>query len=69
MKLITHIAAILLIIGGINWGLIGIFNFNLVGYLLEHLYLDRVVYWLVGLSAIWMIFAYPIILKKIKARV
>ena len=64
MKILTHIAMILLIAGGINWGLVGAFHFNLVGYLLEHLYLDRVVYWLVGLSAIWMIFAYPTLVKK-----
>ncbi len=64
MKMLTHIAMILLIVGGINWGLVGIANFNLIGYLLEHLYLDRVVYWLVGISAIYMIFAYPTLIKK-----
>lgn len=64
MKMLTHIAMILLIAGGINWGLVGIANFNLIAYLLEHLYLDRVVYWLVGISAIYMIFAYPTLIKK-----
>ena len=31
MKVIDKIALVLIIIGAINWGLIGFFNFNLVG--------------------------------------
>lgn len=34
MKILDTIALVLLIVGGINWGLIGFFQFNLVGSLL-----------------------------------
>lgn len=57
MKFISWIASILLIIGGLNWGLIGVANLNLVDTLLGGLGLDRLAYVLVGLSAIWEIYA------------
>lgn len=44
----------LVIIGGINWGLVGLFDFNLVTMLTGFLPgLDRIVYILVGLSALY----------------
>ena len=51
------VAMTLLIIGGLNWGLIGLFNFNLVSALFgEMSALTRVVYTLVGLSALYSIY-------------
>lgn len=48
-------ALILLIIGGLNWGLIGLFNFDVVGALLGRMsLLTRAVYILVGLSAAYV---------------
>lgn len=51
------IALVLLIIGGLNWGLIGIFSFDLVAWLFGGVgaLLSRTVYILVALSAIWCI--------------
>lgn len=51
------IALTLLIIGGINWGLVGIFSFDLVAWLFggTGALLSRVVYVLVALSAVWCI--------------
>jgi len=44
--------AILLVVGGLNWGLVGLFNFDLVATIFgEMSLLSRVVYILVGLSA------------------
>ena len=57
MKFIGYIAALFLIIGGLNWGLIGLANFNLVATLLGQSGLDRLVYIIVGLSAVWEIYA------------
>lgn len=60
MKLnaIDGIAEILIIIGGINWGLVGAFDFNLVDKLFgTGSALSRIIYCLVGLSALYMIFA------------
>jgi uncharacterized membrane protein YuzA (DUF378 family) len=51
------IALILLIIGGINWGMISIFNIDLVSSLFGAMtILTRVVYGLVGLSAVYTIY-------------
>jgi uncharacterized membrane protein YuzA (DUF378 family) len=56
MKVIDTIALILVIIGAINWGLIGIFNFNLVDTLFgEMSAISRIVYTLVGISGLWAI--------------
>jgi uncharacterized membrane protein YuzA (DUF378 family) len=53
MKIINMIALILLVVGGLNWGLVGLFNFDLVATLVGAMsVLARVVYTLVGLSAI-----------------
>ena len=51
------IALILTIIGGLNWGSIGIFRFDLVAWLFggQTATVSRVVYTLVGLAAIWCI--------------
>ena len=51
------IALILLIIGGVNWGLVGIFQFDLVAWLFGGVnsLLSRAVYILVAISAIWCV--------------
>jgi uncharacterized membrane protein YuzA (DUF378 family) len=53
----NKIALTLLIIGGLNWGLVGLFNFDLVAWLFggAGAVLSRTVYVLVALSAIWCI--------------
>ena len=52
-----RIALILLIIGGINWGLIGIFQFDLVAFIFgsQSAFMSRIIYTLVAISAIWCI--------------
>lgn len=51
------IALTLLIIGGLNWGSVGIFGFDCVAWLFggSGAILSRVVYILVALSAVWCI--------------
>jgi hypothetical protein len=54
MKTIDVIAAILVVIGGLNWGLVGLFGFDLVATIFgEMSVLARVVYVLVGISAVY----------------
>ncbi len=54
MKVIDKIALALVIIGAINWGLIGIFNFNLVAAIFGDMtVLSRIIYGLVGISGLW----------------
>lgn len=56
MKVIDTIALILVIIGAINWGLIGIFDFNLVDTIFGTMSaISRVIYTLVGISGLWCI--------------
>ncbi len=51
------IAIVLVIIGGLNWGLVGLFNFDLVDAVLGAVtWLAKLVYILVGLSAVYMIY-------------
>ena len=55
--MIDKIALILTIIGGINWGSIGIFQFDIVGWLFggQDAMISRIVYTLVGIAALWCI--------------
>ena len=57
MKILDRIALILTIIGGINWGLIGIFKFDLVAWIFggQGAIMSRIVYTLVCLAAVWCI--------------
>ena len=56
MKFIDKIALALVIIGAINWGLIGIFNFNLVDTIFGAMsIISRIIYILVGISGLWAI--------------
>ena len=52
MQVIDRIALILAIIGGLNWGSIGLFRFDLVAWICGG---EAVIYTLVGLAAIWCI--------------
>lgn len=55
--IIDRIALILAIVGGLNWGSIGLFRFDLVAWIFggQTALLYRVVYTLVGLAALWCI--------------
>ncbi len=54
MKILKNIALALLIVGGLNWGLVGLFDFNLVGFLFDGLstVISRIIYSIVGVAAI-----------------
>jgi len=57
MRFINIITLILVIIGGINWGLMGLAQFDLVATLFggPDSALSRIVYILVGVSALWQL--------------
>ena len=56
-SIIEWIAMVLVIVGGLNWGLVGLFNFDLVATIFGAMSaISRVVYVLVGISAVYMIF-------------
>jgi uncharacterized membrane protein YuzA (DUF378 family) len=56
MKALTIITLLLVIVGGLNWGLVGLFGFDLVAAIFgAGSPISRIVYVLVGLSAVWQI--------------
>lgn len=62
MKILYNIALSLVIIGALNWLLIGLFNFNLVSTLFGDMsIISRIIYSLVGLSGIISIGIYSMI--------
>jgi len=57
LNTLDWITLILMLIGAINWGLVGIFNFDLVGGIFGSMSaLARIIYTLVGLSGIYWLF-------------
>jgi uncharacterized membrane protein YuzA (DUF378 family) len=57
MKVLDIVVTILLLIGALNWGLVGFFGFNLVGTLFgEATALTRVIYAVVGLSGLYELY-------------
>ncbi|MBU2562426.1 MAG: DUF378 domain-containing protein [Nanoarchaeota archaeon] len=63
MSVLEWITFTLVVVGGLNWGLIGFFNFDLVATIFgEMSMVSRVVYAVVGLAAVYGIFA--IIFKR-----
>jgi uncharacterized protein len=59
------IAFALLVIGGLNWGLVGLFRFDLVAAIFgEMSAASRIVYTIVGISALYCIFAIPAMRRR-----
>jgi uncharacterized protein len=56
MRIVNSVTLVLLIVGGLNWGLVGLFGFDLVAALFgEMSALSRIVYTVVGASALWQL--------------
>ena len=62
MSVLRKIALVILIIGALNWGLIGLFDFNLVGFLFDGVseIISRIIYALVGVAGIVSIVTWAI---------
>jgi len=60
LQVIDWLALLFVIIGGLNWALIGLFNFDLVAFIFGPMsFLSRLVYVIVGLAAVYLIFSFP----------
>lgn len=58
MIIANYIALIILLIGGLNWGIIGLVNFNLVAWLsMGSKIVERIIYILVLLATLYLIVA------------
>ncbi len=65
MKVLDYIFLTVLIVGGLNWGLIGLLNFNLVSTLFgEGTFLSNIVYILVGASAVYSVMFFSYFAKR-----
>jgi uncharacterized membrane protein YuzA (DUF378 family) len=69
MKTINIIAAALLVVGGFNWGLVGLFNFDLVASVLGNMTaLSRIIYAVVGFCAVYLALAWTLMPRHQMAR-
>lgn len=60
MKILDTTALVLIVIGGINWGLVGFFDYNLVNEIFgAGSVAARVIYAIVGIAALWAIASIP----------
>ena len=65
MTAINKITLLLLIVGGLNWGLVGLFGFDLVAALFGTMSpLSRLVYVLVGTAAVYQAAMLPLIQRR-----
>lgn len=65
MKVLNCVCLTITIIGAINWGLIGFFDYNLVGSLFgEGSAFTRIIYSLVGLSGLYLITLYSNVVRE-----
>lgn len=65
MKAFDVIVAALLVVGGLNWGLVGFFSFDLVASILGDMtILSRIIYIVVGVSALYQAFSWKAIQKR-----
>jgi uncharacterized membrane protein YuzA (DUF378 family) len=65
LNALDWIALILVIVGGLNWGLVGIFGFNLVAWIFGSVYfIARIVYIVVALAAVYMVIIAATLKKK-----
>jgi uncharacterized membrane protein YuzA (DUF378 family) len=58
MKKIDKIALVTLILGGLNWGLWSVFEFNVIDYVFGEIWIDQVIYFAMGAAAVYAIFAW-----------
>lgn len=58
MKVLWWIALVLVVVGAVNWGLVGLFEFDLVAYLFASMMtVAKVVYVVVGVAGLFLFFA------------
>jgi hypothetical protein len=65
----TWVAIVLAVIGAVNWGLVGLFDFNLVSALFGPMStLSRIIYVVVGLAGLYLVFAAATLESRSRSR-
>ena len=67
MKALDILAMVLVIVGALNWGLVGTAHFNLVAALFGQTVLASIVYTLVGLAAVFLIARWAVVQRPVFA--
>ena len=68
MKKLDILVLILLVIGGINWGLWGILDFNIIEYFFKEEWIRRVLYFIIGVAGIYVVFSWKGLFIKKKGK-
>lgn len=55
MKNLGKFVVFFILFGGINWGLVGLFQFNLIDYIFGETWIDRALYIAIGFSAVYQV--------------
>lgn len=66
MKTLDCIAEILMIIGALNWGIMGVTNFNVIASVLQMGALINIAYTIVGIAGIYKIFQWKAMKMRVK---
>jgi len=71
MKILDVIVAVLLVIGGLNWGLVGLFQFDLVATIFggQSALLSRLIYIVVGVCALYQAIQWKAIQRRWAAKI
>jgi len=65
LTILDWVALVLVIVGAINWGLVGLFSFDLVAAIFSSMsIISRIIYDLVGLAGLYLIFVVGMIQRK-----
>jgi uncharacterized membrane protein YuzA (DUF378 family) len=67
MKKLDVACAALILIGAFAWGVVGLFNVNLIGTFVENVWAERCVYALIGVAAIYKVVYWKSICSRWKA--
>lgn len=68
MKKIDLLAFVLLIIGGINLGLSGLFDFDIIDYVFGNLWIANLIYVLIGIAAVFFVITWKATLGRLRRK-
>ena len=68
MKKLDMIALALLILAGITWGLWSVFDFNLIDYVFGKVWIDRVLYFVMGVAAIYVAIVWKNVISALRKK-
>ena len=68
MKKVDTLALILLVIGGLNWGIYGFFDLNVIDYVFGRVWIDHVFYIFIGFAAAYTAVAWKSVISRVNRK-